>query len=29
HTSFFSEEGTRRYGGDGRAYYQFEVVVMA
>ncbi|WP_317985368.1 pYEATS domain-containing protein [Ralstonia solanacearum] len=27
--AFFSEEGTRRYGGDGRAYYQFEVVVMA
>ncbi|MFJ3117572.1 MULTISPECIES: pYEATS domain-containing protein [unclassified Pseudomonas] len=29
HTSFFSETGTRLYGGDGRAYYQFEVVVMA
>lgn len=29
HTSFFSEKGTRRYGGDGRAYYQFEVIVMA
>jgi hypothetical protein len=29
HTSFLSEKGTRLYGGDGRAYYQFEVVVMA
>lgn len=29
HSSFFSELGTRLYGGDGRAYYQFEVVVMA
>ncbi len=28
HTSFFSEDGTNKQ-GDGRVYYQFEVIVMA